>query len=277
MGTNLRSGDVKDAGASVVAYAQYCEARDAGRAEEAASDPRRHLRLQRIRLPLHAGAPELAARAGPGTRDRARRGAGAAAAAGAGSRGVRRGRAARVATPAAARSDDAALGPAELALMEFAVPGGGLPEDDRKAVAMLAAAVELPPPGAQGVLVGALRPVRERPGHASSGTGTSSSSKPPRSSRTGGKHGAKLPERRVKLTGTVSPGLGPARGQQVVPHVRAAPSGRAGGHRRATEPAAAAGSAPRSWSWARGRQGHRHHPGQAAPEHIDPMPSCRSR
>ena len=36
MGTNLRSGDVKDAGASVVAYAQYCEARDAGRDAEAA-------------------------------------------------------------------------------------------------------------------------------------------------------------------------------------------------------------------------------------------------
>ncbi|GAA4663146.1 TM0106 family RecB-like putative nuclease [Arthrobacter cryoconiti] len=29
MGTNLRAGDVKDAGASVVAYAQYCAARDA--------------------------------------------------------------------------------------------------------------------------------------------------------------------------------------------------------------------------------------------------------
>ena len=36
---------------------------------------------------------------------------------------------------------DAALAPAELALMEFAEPGSGLSEDDRKAVAMLAAAV----------------------------------------------------------------------------------------------------------------------------------------
>ncbi|MCU1574886.1 MAG: nuclease [Micrococcaceae bacterium] len=36
MGTNLRSGEVKDAGASVVAYANYCTARDEGRAEEAA-------------------------------------------------------------------------------------------------------------------------------------------------------------------------------------------------------------------------------------------------
>lgn len=37
MGDNLRSGDVKDAGASVVAYAAYCAARDAGRHEEAAT------------------------------------------------------------------------------------------------------------------------------------------------------------------------------------------------------------------------------------------------
>ncbi|WP_426225186.1 TM0106 family RecB-like putative nuclease [Pseudarthrobacter sp. DSP2-3-2b1] len=36
MGDNLRSGDVKDAGASVVAYAAYCAARDGGNAAEAA-------------------------------------------------------------------------------------------------------------------------------------------------------------------------------------------------------------------------------------------------
>lgn len=35
MGDNLRSGDVKDAGASVVAYAAYCAARDAGHQAEA--------------------------------------------------------------------------------------------------------------------------------------------------------------------------------------------------------------------------------------------------
>ncbi|WP_426765999.1 TM0106 family RecB-like putative nuclease [Pseudarthrobacter sp. 1G09] len=35
MGDNLRSGDVKDAGASVVAYAAYCAARDAGHQSEA--------------------------------------------------------------------------------------------------------------------------------------------------------------------------------------------------------------------------------------------------
>ncbi|VXC47189.1 conserved hypothetical protein [Arthrobacter sp. 9AX] len=37
MGDNLRSGDVKDAGASVVAYAAYCAARDAGHATDAAT------------------------------------------------------------------------------------------------------------------------------------------------------------------------------------------------------------------------------------------------
>ena len=36
MGKNVRAGDVKDAGASVVAYAEYCEQRDAGRAGDAA-------------------------------------------------------------------------------------------------------------------------------------------------------------------------------------------------------------------------------------------------
>nr|WP_125612665.1 TM0106 family RecB-like putative nuclease [Specibacter cremeus] len=37
MGEHLRTGEVKDAGASVVAYAEYCAARDDGRAEEAAA------------------------------------------------------------------------------------------------------------------------------------------------------------------------------------------------------------------------------------------------
>lgn len=37
MGEHLRSGDVTDAGASVVAYANYCTARDNGQAEEAAA------------------------------------------------------------------------------------------------------------------------------------------------------------------------------------------------------------------------------------------------
>ncbi|MBT2515249.1 TM0106 family RecB-like putative nuclease [Arthrobacter sp. ISL-30] len=37
MGEHLRSGDVKDAGASVVAYANYCSARDSGKTDDAAA------------------------------------------------------------------------------------------------------------------------------------------------------------------------------------------------------------------------------------------------
>jgi uncharacterized protein len=56
MGDNLRSGDVKDAGASVVAYAAYCGARDAGNTAEAAkilesiSDYNRYDCLSTLRL-----------------------------------------------------------------------------------------------------------------------------------------------------------------------------------------------------------------------------------
>ncbi|MFE4541459.1 TM0106 family RecB-like putative nuclease [Arthrobacter sp. NPDC056727] len=70
MGDHLRSGDVKDAGASVVAYAAYCEARNAGpetQAEAAAilasiSDYNRYdclstLRLRDWLLQLRGGAP----------------------------------------------------------------------------------------------------------------------------------------------------------------------------------------------------------------------------
>jgi predicted RecB family nuclease len=77
MGDNLRSGDVKDAGASVVAYAAYCEARDAGpetQAEAAAilasiSDYNQYdclstLRLRDWLLQLHGGAPVAPGEAG---------------------------------------------------------------------------------------------------------------------------------------------------------------------------------------------------------------------
>jgi predicted RecB family nuclease len=56
MGNNLRSGDVKDAGASVVAYAAYCSARDAGNTAESAkilasiSDYNRYDCLSTLRL-----------------------------------------------------------------------------------------------------------------------------------------------------------------------------------------------------------------------------------
>ncbi|MFI5086451.1 MAG: TM0106 family RecB-like putative nuclease, partial [Actinomycetales bacterium] len=72
MGTNLRSGDVTDAGASVVAYANYCEARDAGNQAEAAVilagiadyneyDCLSTLELRNWLLELRAGHPELSA------------------------------------------------------------------------------------------------------------------------------------------------------------------------------------------------------------------------
>ena len=64
MGEHLRGGDVKDAGASVVAYAKYCEQLEVDEAE-AGADPGIHPRLQRIRLPLHAAAARLAAEPGP--------------------------------------------------------------------------------------------------------------------------------------------------------------------------------------------------------------------
>ncbi|HET8880122.1 MAG TPA: TM0106 family RecB-like putative nuclease [Arthrobacter sp.] len=131
MGTNLRSGDVKDAGASVVAYAHYCQARDAGRAEEAAailagiSDYNQYDCLSTLKL-----RDWLLARAD----ERGIRPAGAA------------GNPTRAGHDDAAATEEAAPGGAELALLAFAdagrgLPGGGLGGDDRKAVAILAAAV----------------------------------------------------------------------------------------------------------------------------------------
>ncbi|HKS00260.1 MAG TPA: TM0106 family RecB-like putative nuclease, partial [Arthrobacter sp.] len=80
MGDHLRSGDVKDAGASVVAYAAYCEARDAGpetQTEAAAilasiSDYNQYdclstLRLRDWLLHLRGGAPAAPEAAGIAT------------------------------------------------------------------------------------------------------------------------------------------------------------------------------------------------------------------
>ena len=74
MGSNLRSGDVKDAGASVVAYAHYCDARDDGRSVEAAtilagiSDYNEYDCLSTLELRKLAPGP------GPGARNQAGRG-----------------------------------------------------------------------------------------------------------------------------------------------------------------------------------------------------------
>ncbi|WP_066286769.1 TM0106 family RecB-like putative nuclease [Arthrobacter sp. B6] len=77
MGSNLRSGDVKDAGASVVAYAAYCAARDDGDAASAAqilasiSDYNEYdclstLRLRDWLLGLRSSGPDVPGAARPG-------------------------------------------------------------------------------------------------------------------------------------------------------------------------------------------------------------------
>ena len=206
MGTNLRSGDVKDAGASVVAYAHYCQARDNHRNDEAAvilagiSDYNEYdclstLELRNWLLGLArdrgivpgAGADGGAAGAAVGATDRAGAPAGHS-------------------TPGEQDEADADLGPAEIALAEYLEPDAGLPVADRKAVAILAAAVSYHR--------------RERKAfwwahfdRCESGPDT----RHPQDRNVflveeavaledWWKDGAKLPERRVKLTGTVTPG-----------------------------------------------------------------------
>lgn len=205
MGTNLRSGDVKDAGASVVAYAHYCDARDDGRAEEAAtilagiSDYNEYdclstlelrnwlLGLARERGITPLGGVEPGDGASPTTS------AGAGTVTGA----VRD----PVIGPGAADLD-----PLEVALTALAAPGVGLSEDDRKAVSMLAAAV--------------CYHRRERKAfwwahfdRCENGPDTHHQQdrnvflvENAEVLEDWWKDGAKLPERRVKLIGTVSPG-----------------------------------------------------------------------
>ncbi|MET3920069.1 uncharacterized protein ABIB26_000995 [Arthrobacter sp. UYEF20] len=194
MGQNLRSGDVKDAGASVVAYAHYCDARDDGRPEEAAailtgiSDYNEYDCLSTLELRnwLLGLAQE---------------------------RGIRPG--GDVASSAASKATDisadsgpgsAELDPLEVALAELAGPAVGLSEDDRKAVSMLAAAVSYHR--------------RERKAFwwahfDRCETGPDTHHQQDRNVflvedavalENWWKDGAKLPERRVKLIGTVSPG-----------------------------------------------------------------------
>jgi uncharacterized protein len=209
MGTNLRSGDVKDAGASVVAYAHYCDARDAGRTEEAAailagiSDYNEYDCLSTLELRnwLLGLARERGIKPGGAGTPSARPGS------------VQVGGAESGQAPDAANSTvdggstgaEAALGPAEMALMEFAGPTSCLAEDDRKAVAMLAAAVSYHR--------------RERKSfwwahfdRCEHGPDTHERDRNVFLVESAEilddwqQTGNKLPERRVKLTGTVSPG-----------------------------------------------------------------------
>ncbi|WP_427004587.1 TM0106 family RecB-like putative nuclease [Pseudarthrobacter sp. H2] len=202
MGTKLRSGDVKDAGASVVAYAQFCEARDAGRDAEAAeilagiSDYNEYDCLSTLELRnwLIGLARERGIR--PGTlAAAAARGQGAAPSADEDT-------ASEVDDGGAA---DAAVSLAELELADLAGPGVGLSEEDRKAVAMLAAAVSYHR--------------RERKAfwwahfdRCENGPDTHQRDRnvflveDAEVLEDWWKDGAKLPERRVRLTGTVTPG-----------------------------------------------------------------------
>lgn len=142
MGDNLRSGDVKDAGASVVAYAAYCEARDAGpemQAEAAAilasiSDYNQYdclstLRLRDWLLQLRGGGAPVA----PG-------GAGVTAAS-AGTTAAGAGTAAGPQGPADAVAD-AEPSPEEAGLRSFldAIPEHRELTAEEQAVAMVAAA-----------------------------------------------------------------------------------------------------------------------------------------
>ncbi|MCU1547386.1 MAG: nuclease [Arthrobacter sp.] len=138
MGQNLRTGEVKDAGASVVAYAQYCEARGANREAEAAailagiSDYNEYDCLSTLELRNWLLGLARERGIGPGAGDPgkppdSRRDG-----------GLRAG-----GTAAASKTGDAGTtgSSAEPALAESSDPGTSLPDADRQAVPMLAAAV----------------------------------------------------------------------------------------------------------------------------------------
>lgn len=209
MGSNLRSGDVKDAGASVVAYADYCEARDAGLAEDAEtilagiSDYNEYdclstleLRNWLLRLATERGIG--AARAGQPS--------------GAGRTGSG-GPAGNLSRAASDSDDGAVVRPSEAAIREFlgratefrAAAGLGGPDPDVQAVAMVDAAVSYHR--------------RERKAfwwahfdRCESGPDTHQQDRnvflveEARILNDWHKVGTRLPERRVQLTGTVSAG-----------------------------------------------------------------------
>ncbi|MGP4032932.1 TM0106 family RecB-like putative nuclease [Pseudarthrobacter sp. 1C304] len=223
MGTNLRTGEVKDAGASVVAYARYCDARDDGRAEEAASilagiadyneyDCLSTLELRNWLLGL-ARERGIQPGSGPGSAG----GGGPSGGSGRGgiepgaeadqasSDGAGHGEATTAVGEDGPPGADAALGPVERALLQAASSDSRLSADDRKAVAMLAAAVSYHR--------------RERKAfwwahfdRCENGPDTHERDRNVFLVESAEilddwqQSGKKLPERRVKLTGTVSPG-----------------------------------------------------------------------
>ncbi|WP_427133577.1 TM0106 family RecB-like putative nuclease [Pseudarthrobacter sp. S9] len=204
MGTNLRSGDVKDAGASVVAYAQYCDARDDDRHEEAAeilagiADYNEYdcLSTLEIRNWLLGLARQRGILPGGGTAE-ASHGKGAASGSedrdgdgdGDGESGP-----------------DAALSFAELVLAEYSEPGTGLSDADRKAVAMLAAAVSYHRRERKAFWWAHFDRCENGPDTRHQQDRNVFLVEDAEVLEDWWGDGAKLPERRVKLIGTVTPG-----------------------------------------------------------------------
>ena len=265
MGTNLRSGDVKDAGASVVAYAHYCDARDDGRAEEAASilagisdyneyDCLSTLELRNWLLGL---ARERGIKPG-GDRCRVR--------------GTSTSTSTAVSTQGADGGADsvpgaADLDPLEVALAGLAGAGVGLSEDDRKAVSMLAAAVSYHRRERKAFWWAHFDRCENGPDTHHQQDRNVFLVEDAEVLEDWWKDGAKLPERRVKLIGTVSPGSDLREGstwfRMYEPPLPAGLEG-TGDQRNRTQRLVrhrGPGTGPR------GRQGHRRHPGQAPQEH----------
>ncbi len=192
MGTNLRSGDVKDAGASVVAYAHYCDARDDNRLEEAEtilagiSDYNEYDCLST--LELRNWLLGLA-------RDRGIRPEGEA--------GRKASQAKDVDVGAGAET---VFSPAELELAELSGPGVGLSPGDRKAVAMLAAAVSYHRRERKAFWWAHFDRCENGPDTHHQQDRNVFLVEDAEVLEDWWKDGAKLPERRVKLIGTVSPG-----------------------------------------------------------------------
>jgi len=203
MGTNLRSGDVKDAGASVVAYAHYCDARDDGRAEEAAailagiSDYNEYDCLSTLELRnwLLGLAHERGIKPGGGSEPGGGVSPTLTTAASAGADSV-----------SGAGADSADLDPLEVALAELAGPGVGLSEDDRKAVSMLAAAVSYHRRERKAFWWAHFDRCENGPDTHHQQDRNVFLVEDAEVLGDWWKDGAKLPERRVKLIGTVSPG-----------------------------------------------------------------------
>ena len=267
MGSNLRSGDVKDAGASVVAYAHYCDARDNERPEEAAttilagiSDYNEYDCLSTLELRnwLLGLARERGIKPGGDAAHAAT--ASTAVGAGAGS------------GPASAELD-----PLEVALAELAGPGVGLSEDDRKAVSMLAAAVSYHRRERKAFWWAHFDRCENGPDTHHQQDRNVFLVEDAEVLEDWWKDGAKLPERRVKLIGTVSPGSDLREGstwfRMYEPPLPAGLAGNGNQRDRAQRLVRhrGLGAGPR------GRQGHGRHPGQAPQGHRPVCPGpCRT-